>query len=308
LEAVANSPWNMGKATETTSYVFLKGKLPAADQRMNIIASQARNEANNTPVPVKISVTSKYAVKDIRYLKGKIIKADDKRWNDAKNVVNSSFSVTGNGTYTILARDSKSNYALAYVNIDLYNPDILPSPKLNTVTNRYDSFTGTAVPGSTIHLTIGEDKYSAIVNNDGSFKIAITPPEAFAQVQAYAEAGGKKSAVVCSSVRKTGPNAVHINPVKVGDTSVTGKADPYTSVYALIWKTVYVGKGQTGIYKNSDFYNSVYNIVETDITINPATGEYTIALPQIKHNMNVFVYSIDRFGATSKSTKQVPVP
>jgi 2',3'-cyclic-nucleotide 2'-phosphodiesterase/3'-nucleotidase/5'-nucleotidase len=307
LDAAANSPWNMGTATETLTYSFLKGKLPAANQGMNIIATQARYEANNTPVPVKLSITSKNAVKEIRYLKGRIATTGDKKWNNAANAVNSSFSITGNGLYTIRVRDNKNNYALAYVNIDLYDPDILPSPKLNTVTNRFDTFTGTAVPDSTLHLTIGDDKYSATVGKDGSFKVTITPPGAFSQVQAYVEAGGKKSAVVHSSVRKTGPSAAHVDTVKVGDTSVSGKADPYTYVYALIWKTIYVGKGQTGIYKNSDFYNSSYNIVETDITLNPDTGEYTIVLPQIKHNMNVFIYSIDRFGATSKSTKQVPV-
>lgn len=303
---VSKFSWNNGLAADTTSYSFLKGKLPVASQKISIVVAQGRTEINNQPVPIIISATSKYALKEIKYLQGKIQSSSDKKWNQAQIVKNSTFIADKNGIYTIRVIDTKGNSSLAYVTVDRYDEDILASPKLNRLTNRNSTLTGTAVPNTMLHAAIGNKDYSVKVASDGTFTMNIKPPKAFASISAYAESSGKKSAVVTAAVRKSGPNAVELNAIRIGDTYVTGTADANTFVYALIWKTIYVGKGQTKAYQSSEYYKSDYNIVETNITMDQNTGNYKIELPYLKTNMKVFVFAVDRFGTTSKSTMEVP--
>ncbi|HKL80240.1 MAG TPA: Ig-like domain-containing protein, partial [Mobilitalea sp.] len=227
-------------------------------------------------------------------------------WSKATIVKNNMFTTNENGVYTILVKDSKNKASVAFVTVTCYASDILPSPKLNTLTNRLDTLTGTAAPNTTLHVTIGDNSYTAAVTASGTFTVQITPAEAFSIITAYVESSGRTSAAVNTNVRKTGPNAVQVNTVHIGDSYVTGTADPNTSIHILIWKTIYVDFGQTQIYKESEYNNPKYNIIEVDITINGTTGEYRAAVPTIKSNMNVFVYSVDRLGVTSKSTKGVP--
>lgn len=306
LPTVSLFPWNKGTAAETTSYSFLQGTLPAVKQTINLVVSQGRSEVNNEPVPIIISAGSKYAIQEIRYLKGKIGSTGDIGWGSAKKVSGNTFTTTENGVYTIRVRNTNGAAALAYVKVDRYNADVLASPVLNRLTNRNTTFTGTAVPNSTIHAAIGDSEYSAVAKSDGSFSMTIAPPKAFSPISVYAEYQGKRSAAVTAVVRKTGPDAVQMNKILVGETSVTGTTDPDTFLYALIWTTIYVGKGQTDDYKASEFYNSSYKIVETDISVDKTTGAYRIQIPSAKNNMKVFVFAMDRFGITSKSTMLVP--
>lgn len=306
LPAVSSYSWNKGTAAETTSYSFLKGSLPAATQSINVIVSQGRTGANNLPVPVIISTTSKYTIKDLRYLKGSVRNAADTRWSSANIITKRSFSVKANGVYTILATDTKGNTALSYITVDRYNPDLLPNPVPDRLTNRNSTFTGKAIPYSKVYASIGDKSYIATVKSDGTYSMAVTPPKAFAPISVSIEKDGIKSAKVTAAVRKTGPDAVQLNKILVGDSYATGTTDPDTQVYALIWTTIYVGKGQTNLYKSSEFYNSTYKIVETDITVDPDTGKYRIQIPFAKTNMKVFVFAVDRFGITSKSTMLVP--
>jgi 2',3'-cyclic-nucleotide 2'-phosphodiesterase/3'-nucleotidase len=306
LPTVSLYSWNTGTAAETTSYSFLKGALPAAKQSINIVVSQGRSVVNNDPVPVIISASSKNAIQEIRYLKGTVVSKSDAGWSGAQKVSGNTFSTTTNGTYTIRVMDTSGNTALAYVRVDKYDADVLVSPVLNKLTNRNTTFTGTAVPYSTIHAVIGDNKYSTITKSDGTFSMTVIPPKAFSSIAVYAEYKGEMSATVTASVRKTGPDAVQMDKILVGDTHATGTTDPDTTVYALIWTTIYVGRGQADKYKSSEFYNSSYKIVETDISVDKTTGKYQILIPFVKNSMKVFVFAVDRFGVTSKSTMQVP--
>lgn len=299
---VSTYPWNTGLAAETTSYSFLKGVLPKASPGINVIVSQGRTEVNNEPVPILISTTSKYSVKNIKYLPGKITSTTNSKWASASSAYSQRFTAAGNGTYTLLVTDTKGNKTLAYIKVDRYNANTLTSPRLDRLTNRNNVFTGKSVPNATIYATIGNNKYTCKASTNGTFKIEVIPPKAFTLITVYAESDGMKSAVVKAAIRKTGPDAVSINPVKAGDEHITGTTGPNTFVYALIWTTVYVGEGQTQVYKNSDFYNSKYKIVETTITVDKTTGTYDIKVPFTKLNMKVFVFAYDRFGVTSKST------
>ncbi|HWT74258.1 MAG TPA: metallophosphoesterase [Mobilitalea sp.] len=305
VSTVSTYPWSQGIATETTSYSFLKGTLPVTAQKINLVVTQGRAEVNNEAVPVIISATSKYAIKSIKYLSGTITTVTDSKWVNAAVVSNNKFTTMKNGIYTILATDANNKSALTYIKVDRYNADILASPKPDRLTNRNSTFTGKSIPDATIYATIGDDKYTTKVKSDGSFSITVKPPKAFATINVHAEYNGIKSAIVTAAVRKTGPDAVQINPIKVGATHITGTADPDTLVYTLIWTTVYVGKGQTQAYIASDFYNPKYKIAETDSTVDKNTGEYDILVPATKLNMKVFVFAYDRLGATSKSSMQM---
>ncbi len=303
---VSSYTWNKGLAAATTSYSFFKGTLPSVTQKINIITSQGRTEINNNPVPVLINATSKYAIKESKYLKGSVKSVTDSKWLSATKISDKSFTTNSNGIYTILVTDTKGSSALAYITVDRYNADVLASPVPNRLTNRNTNFTGTTAPYSTVYAAIGENRYTATAKSDGTFNITIIPPKAFTDISVYSEYMGKKSSTVKAAVRKTGPDAVKMNKILVGDTDTTGITDPDTNVYALIWTTIYVGKGRSADYKSSEFYNSSYKIVETDITINEKTGEYRIQIPFAKTNMKVFVFAVDRFGITSKSTMLVP--
>lgn len=306
LPTVSTFSWNKGTAAETISYSFLKGTLPVVTQRINVVASQGRSEMNNEPVPVIISNFSRYTTKEIRYLKGTIKSAADTRWGSAKTVGQKAFYVKSNGIYTIRVTDAKGNTALAYVTVDRYNPDILPSPEPNKLTNRNTVFTGKTLPYAKVSAIIGTQTYTTTAKSDGSYSVAVLPPKAFSKISVIALKDGRKSAAATAAVRKTGPDAVQLDRIRAGDTYVTGVTDPDTSVYALIWTTIYVGRGQTDEYKASEFYNSTYKIQETDITVDPDTGAYRIQIPSARTTMKVFVFAVDRFGTTSKSTMLVP--
>lgn len=300
-DTVSNFSWSKGVAASTASYSFLKGTLPSSVQSLNIVAAQGRTEVNNEPVPIKVSATSKNKLQTIKYLSGKVPIASS-LWSTATIVNGSGFTVKKNGFYTIMVTDSKKNRSTATLFVDRYNENQLPSPKLDKLTNRNTNFTGTAIPGATLQVTIGNKNYTGVTAPNGKFNVTITPPTAFDRIQCSVELDGKKSLVVSAAVRKTGPNAVQLNPVKSGAASVTGLADINTQIYALIWSTIYVGKGQTQSYKNSEFYNTNYKIVETDITYDSLTGAFELKIPGIKPQMKVYVFSYDRFGITSKST------
>ncbi len=305
IKTASKFNWNKGAATTTTSYTFLEGVIPTNTQKVNVIAAQGRLEKNNKAVPILISATSKNSIKEVRYLSGQIKNTTDSKWKKATLVNKNTFSVTNNGTYTILAIDKKGNRGLSYITVDLYNQDTLESPVLNRLTNRNTQLTGTAVPNTTLHVTIGEDKYTTTVSDKGNFTLNVKAPKAFLEISAYVEGSGKKSATIKAAVRKTGPNAVTLNPIYQGNNRVTGTTDTHTFVYALIWKSIYVGRGQSQLYKDSEYYNPSYTIVETDIVLEE-TGNFTIALPTLKSNMNVFVFAVDRYGITSKSSVEVP--
>ncbi len=306
-DAVANYSWFSGIAAETASYSFLKGKLPTVTQDINIIATQGRTEMNNQPVPVIVQATSKYSLKEIRYQEGKQTSTAASSWQQSKQIIGNTFSTDKNGIYTLLAVDIKGNRKLSYITVDRYNEAIPETPRLNRLTNRKTAITGFAVPYSIVHITIGADRYTSPVLADGSFTIGIKPPTAFTEISAYIEIAGKKSSVESAAVRKTGPNTVQLAPIIYGDISVYGTADKNTTVYALIRKTVYVGRGQIDLYRKSDFYKPEYNVLETDIIQDQKTGQFQIMLPYLTPKMNVYVFSIDRFGLTSKSTMQTPV-
>ena len=302
VNTVSSYSWNNGLATETLSYSFLKGTLPVYKQSINMIASQGRTEVNNVPVPIIISASSAYAIQNIKYLLGTITSVTDTKWTKAAVATNNTFTANNNDNYTIMVTDSKNNHELTYIKVDRYNTDILPSPKLNKLTNRNSEFTGTGVAYSTVHITIGANTYTTTVKDNGTFRVSIAPPKAFSPISVYVDYSGKISATVTAAVRKTGPDAVVINKIKVGNTNITGITNPHTFVYALIWTTVYVGKGQTEDYIRSDFYTSKYKISETDITVDKDTGAYSINVPSTKSDMKVYVFAYDRFGVTSKST------
>lgn len=302
ISSQASFPWKTGLAAETLSYSFYKGTLPKTPQGINIVVTQGRSKGTNQPVPVVISATSAYSIKQMKYLPGTITKTTDSKWKKATTISSNRFTVTKNGTYSILVTDSNSKSAIAYIKIDRYNSKVIASPTADKLTNRNTVFTGKALANSTVYVTIGKDTYATKTKSDGTFKIDIKPPAAFATVKLYAEYNGLKSATVTTVVRKTGPDAVTINSLSIGSTHITGNTSPNSMVYALIWKTIYVGRDQTQVYKNSEFYNQDYIIAETDISIDPVTGAYDILVPAVKSNMKVFVFSMDRFGVTSKST------
>ncbi|MDF2538948.1 MAG: hypothetical protein K0S76_1969 [Herbinix sp.] len=306
VSAFTKYPWNAGLAAETTSYAFLKGKLPTVTQALRIWATQGRTDINNTPVPVVIHAVSSTSIKEMKYIKGKITKTTDAKWNSASVVKNNRFTTAINGVYSIRVKDGKGNYSIAYVTVDRYDAKVLPSPMLDRLTNRNTEITGIAVPGATIYVTIDENQYQTVVSGDGSFRIIIPPQKAFATITAYIKISDKLSATVTAAVRKTGPDAVSLNKVTIGDTHLRGIADKNTFVYAMIWNTVYVPKGQINAYIQSDFYNASYKIVETEVTIDEATGIFDLTVPFIRPNMKAFVYSVDRFGATSKPAIHQP--
>ena len=302
-KTVSTFSWSKGVAASTTSYSFLRGTLPSSVQSLNIVAAQGRTEVNNQPVPIRVSATTKNRIQVIKYLSGKV-PSTSPLWSTATIVNSSSFTVKKNGFYTIMVTDSKKNSSTATIFVDRYHENQLPSPKPDKLTNRNTNFTGSAIPGASIRVTIGNNNYTGITAPNGKFNITITPPTAFDRIRCSVELDGKKSLVVSAAVRKTGPDAVRLNPVKTGASSVTGIADNNTQIYALIWSTIYVGKGQRQSYEDSEFYNANYKIVETDITYDSSTGAFELKVPVMKPQMKVYVFSYDHHGITSKSTMQ----
>ena len=110
------------------------------------------------------------------------------------------------------------------------------APVVNTVKAGDTAVTGTAEAGSTVEVTLPDGtKASATADQDGNFSVPVSGLEEGQTVSVTAKDASNNTstpttATVAKADDKTAPDAPVVNPVKAGDTAVTGTAEAGSTV------------------------------------------------------------------------------
>ena len=110
------------------------------------------------------------------------------------------------------------------------------APKVNPVTAGATAVTGTAEAGSTVEVTLPDGtKKSATADKDGNYSVPVSGLEEGQTVSVTAKDASNNTstpttATVAKADDKTAPDAPVVNPVKAGDTAVTGTAEAGSTV------------------------------------------------------------------------------
>ncbi len=110
------------------------------------------------------------------------------------------------------------------------------APVVNTVKAGDTAVTGTAEAGSTVEVTLPDgSKVSTKADQDGNYSVPVSGLKEgdTVSVTATDEAGNKSDATTATVAKaddKTAPDAPVVNPVKAGDTAVTGTAEAGSTV------------------------------------------------------------------------------
>ena len=106
------------------------------------------------------------------------------------------------------------------------------APDVNPVKAGDKVVTGKAEPGSSVEVTLPDGtKKSATAGEDGTFSIPVDGLKEGDKVSVTAtDAEGNKSGATDATVAKAAPAAPVVNPVKAGDTAVTGTAEAGSTV------------------------------------------------------------------------------
>ncbi|KZE64105.1 hypothetical protein AWM68_13445 [Fictibacillus phosphorivorans] len=164
------------------------------------------------------------------------------------------FSVTipkqkaGTKLYVTAKSSGKSSDA---VEITVQDGTAPTAPKVNEISDKLKTITGTAEAGVTVYAMIGDSTYSAAANAKGAFAITIPLQKAGTTVYVWAkDSAGYYSSTGTYTVKdKTGPAAPSVNDITEKATKVTGKTEAGAKVSVKIGtKTYTVTASSTGTF------------------------------------------------------------
>lgn len=301
---VKKQDWYKKRIRRESDYYYYLGTVPVTTQDVHAVASPGITQDTSRKIPVHVltSTAPDATVTEILYLTGTVRNINNTRWESSgKPVSGNTFLVGKNGKYSIRVTDSLGRMVLTYVVIDNFNSAILEMPRVNVLTNRIDSVSGTALPGTTINIALPDGTITTgKTAEDGTFLIPVPLPRSYDFYTVWASKGSKMSLPLEMTVKKTGANQPSVNPLSPLDQTITGKTDPYTTLSVRIGSTVYVGYGEMDAYKNSSVYKKSHKLVETDILIR-RDGTFRITLPrEVQAGETWMLYATDRNGNASR--------
>ena len=260
---------------------------------------------HNVTVVAEASDVSK--VTELKYFPG-VIDETSASWNGASSILSTgSFEVTGNGTYSVRAKDSRGNMTVKYITVSNMDASILEAPDVDKYTNRKRQITGKADPGLRVFIKAEGQTYETVTDEKGAFSYDLPMQNADSVIRVWVEdAEGKKSEKVDVIVARTGANEPTVYNItnKLREISGTINDSKYCKVVAIADNVVYVDKnGGKENYLTSNIYNEKYSIMETDFSIN--SGEFKLTIPVFNANTKVKVYSMDWIGRASVVTEFV---
>ena len=140
-----------------------------------------------------------------------------------------------NDTVSVTAKDASNNTSTP-TTVTVPDTTAPVAPTVNPVTAGATAVTGTAEAGSTVEVTLPDGtKATATADQDGNFSVPVSGLEEGQTVSVTAkDASNNTSAPTTATVAKaddtTAPDAPVVNPVKAGDTAVTGTAEAGSTV------------------------------------------------------------------------------
>ncbi|MGG0031186.1 SpoIID/LytB domain-containing protein [Priestia megaterium] len=171
-----------------------------------------------------------------------------------------------------------STYTKIYVQSDTA-PE---AAKVNELSEGDTKLTGTAEPNSTIYVKVWPDNIATgKTDNAGNFSITIPKQPAGKQLHVLVKGQGGYSTYTKLFVQSdTAPEAAKVNAISSQDTTITGSAEPNSTIYVKVWP----------------------DIIATGKTDN--AGNFSIAMPQQKSGtmLHVLVKGQGGYSTYSKLT------
>lgn len=296
--------WYQSLAFKGSVYYYYQGQLKDKTQSLHTVLSAGITEPTSRQIPVSVlTCTAPDAtITEILYLAGNVQNVNSSRWEkDGKTVTGQVFNAKKNGRYSVRVTDSRGQITIAHITINNYDTAALEVPKVNTMTNRIEYVSGTAIAGSTIYIALPDGTLvTGKTDSEGAFRIEVPLPRAYDLYTIWAVKGKRTSVPLETTVKKTGANRPSADPLTEGAVVITGTADPYVTLSVRLGSTVYVAKGEKAAYKKSSVYKSSHKLVETAIT-QEEDGTFTILLPKAAvSGSTYYLYATDRNGNASR--------
>lgn len=263
-------------------------------------------KVTNHPVPIVLQTSDRSGIQTLKYYKG-VVPADSELWKGASQIVGSSFSVKGNGEYSVMAEDRFGNRTVKYIKVDNYDENSLEIPEITKCTNRASQVLGTAEPKTTIYVKTEDEVYSSEVGEDGSFAVSTPFLQAETNVRVWVEdRAGHQSAKATVTVKRTGANLPQVEEVTNKKLAVTGwlNDSKYCKVIAVADDVVYVPEdGGQEAYEAGRVYDYKKKIKKVPYFVED--GTFRLEIPDLLAGTKLSVYSLDWTGQSSVVTKLV---
>jgi len=201
-------------------------------------------------VPKTNQLTVRYAIDEeaavtiyVKNASGKIIQYMQK---DIKQKAGSYTKIWGvganpNGKYTfgIITKDAAGNVSSAVANA-VVNKTVAP-PKVDSVSDRSSTVTGTAEAGATVLVKAGTKTYKSIAKTNRTFAVAIPRQKAGATltVTAVDRAGNTSQPVRLTVKDHTAPPAPKLHSITSRQSVLTGKTEAGATVTVKIGSKTY---------------------------------------------------------------------
>jgi hypothetical protein len=182
------------------------------------------------------------------------------------------FDVHIDGLTTVTGQATSLDYQVKFINL------LPPAPAVYLVTDKDDTVTGYAQPGSKVIVSQGNKILgTAYVGNDGSFSVRIPRQHAGTELRVTCVdvVGDVSPTCTVGVVDVTPPAKPVVNPVSDHSRTVTGRAEPGSTVIVRVGNKV-IGKGTAG-----------------------ANGKYSILIPKQRAGTRLTVTATDKSGNVS---------
>ncbi|WP_339193842.1 Ig-like domain-containing protein [Aeribacillus sp. FSL W8-0870] len=303
----------------TTVYVQLGSKIlnsAAADRNGSfrisiskqkagtVLSVYAKSQEGNKSESVQITVLDKTppSIPSVNLVSDKdktvrgTAEAGSKITIKAGSKVLSTGTTDKNGKFTISLKTAQKAGTVLYVTATDKAGNVSPArkvtvidktpprtPSVNSVSNKDKTVRGTAEAGSKITIKAGSKVLSTgTTDKNGKFAISLKTAQkagTILYVTATDKAGNVSPARKVTVLDKIPPGAPKVNKVTRKSSSVTGKAEAYSTVYVKAGKKV-IGSGKAN--KN---------------------GNFSVSIKKQKAGTVLLVYAKDKVGNVGKSTK-----
>lgn len=301
------TPWYVSYLEEVAGYKYYTAKFSGLDDKdaPNILVSPLVTSATKSAYDVAVFVSDASKITMAKMVEGNVAKNFD-GWVVAKDVLNKTFTVRKNNTYTIMAEDIHGNRQIRTLEIQNFNENMLATPTVVNYTNRKSSITGTGEPNTTIVFETYTGTYESKVDSNGKYSYSLPGQPSGSVVSVYLkdEKTGLLSERVNVTVKRTGPNQPSVNPILNVQNYIHGYSnDSDAFIVAKIDDVFYVSSkgGKELLQKNTEVYLPKQKIVETYAEID-ALGMYQMVIPPMKAGTTVSIFNLDHVGRNSRVT------
>lgn len=305
-EVAKEKSWYKEILAETAEFVYYQAKFDGMAQAdtsgPTLVIGSTNKIKTNRDIFIAVQATDKSGIASLQYAKGEY-SAGDSIWNfgSAGTISGSGFSVTENGTYSVMARDTQGNATVKYITINNLDKTILQVPELESYTNKKSGISGYAEPLATVYVELGDVTYTTVVADTGTFFCELPHQDSGTKLSVYVmDDSGRRSDKVEVVTGHTGPNYPSVEGLDNKSKYITGQLnnESHCQIFAVIGTKVYVSKnGGKEAYIASTKYSTSKTIVET--AYKETNGSFSLKVAVQNANKDVKVFAVDTIGRVS---------